>query len=260
MNYGNINKRVSVVHQIPVLEKLSPTIRKMNWFAEQGEGFQNVINSEGLIKCKEFMHAAKNFTTILNSQKSAVFIPIKGRFGNNVNQMNDFYKLHTDMETLHDLIKHEVSLGESDIDAICASRGVVWFTRACQFLLEAFDHNISNPEIELVSSFREAYPISLGKHHDGIVKKLFDLAMTFCPKRKVFYEELCNEDSLEKTMKDAEIYFTHMRVCKDRLVQYCRYRKWNVGFRDESEDIYENARKRKLESEQDIKSCKSKGA
>jgi Glycolipid transfer protein (GLTP) len=207
-----------------------------NWFASRTHTFKGTTRPDGHIKCDLFLKAAKEFTTILNDQTHLVFIPIKSRFGNNVRQMQTVYddlmennNSITDV-TLHDLISYEKALGCSDINNDCATRGVVWFTRACQFLCNAFDRSLENEDEPLSNSFRESYAYTLNIHHDGLVKPLFDAAMKFCPDRAIFYKQLCRSDSMETTLNDARIYFKDMKIVHDRLVQYCVYQNWDVRY------------------------------
>jgi len=174
---------------------------------------------------------------MLDTQTNLVFVPVRSRFTNNVNQIKDYYSKHRDCTTLDRLIQREIDEGKSNVAKISASRGVMWFTRAVQFLVEAFDNSLSKEDEELTVSFQHAYDASLGKHHDYIVGNLFAAALQMCPYREKFYRQLAGDDTIEQTMKDARIYFDNMRRVKHRLVEFCRWQRWDVSFKDESNDI-----------------------
>lgn len=240
----------------------------VNWFDEVEYTFEGVIRADGHIDCDKFLKAAKDFTTILNDQTHLVFLPVKKRFGNNVRQMKDVYdELRVDVGpeikiTLHDLLTYEIATGGADLEKESALRGIVWFTRACQFLLHAFERSLGNEDEPLANSFRDAYSQTLTLHHDKMVKPLFDAAMLFCPDRQTFYSQMCRDDTMEKTLKSARAYFKVLNGVKERLVQFCVFHDFNVCYGNLSpEDMkkrYLNKRKRLCRSEDIAESSKKK--
>lgn len=212
-----------------------------NWFDAVEHGFGCCVQTNKHINAAKFLDAAQCFTTILNDQKHLVFLPIKQRFGNNVKQMRGTYdELHELMPdqdlTLHDLITFEKAAGRSDVETECASRGVMWFTRATQFLVHAFDCSLANETEPLKESFRSAYEHTLGIHHSTMVKPLFEAAMTFCPDRETFYKQLCRDDPMALTLTQAKIYFNVLRGVKERLVQFCCAHGFDVRYGNKTEE------------------------
>jgi len=209
----------------------------LNWFSSVKTNFSGVVcPKDKHIECDVFLKAARCFTEILNDQKHVVFIPVKNRFGNNVLQIERVYdELRGILGpgtriTLKDLVDYEEAIDNASFDQECATRGVLWFTRACQFLLHAFDCALADEEMLLSDAFKDAYANTLLLHHDQRVKPLFDAAMMFCPEREIFFRQMCRKDTMETTLSEARKYFDVMRGVKERLVQFCVHRGWDVRY------------------------------
>ena len=67
--------------------------------------------------------------------------------------------------------------------------------RGLDFTAQALKENLSKPNEELSTSFREAYGKTLKPHHSFVIKPIFSAAMSATPYRKQFYEKLGDDQS-----------------------------------------------------------------
>lgn len=200
-----------------------------NWFATRPYTFANVIRSDGHIDLVAFLGAARVLAGIMDTQTNIAFKPVRGRFEDNVRVMAQYYIDHEPrFQTLHDMVAHERATHGSELRRPSCSSGLVWFTRAVQFLIEAFSRSLSDPGEPLRVSFTNAYTRTLGHHHEDSVKHIFDIAMHCCPERAEFYYQLAGGDAIEDATRDAVAYFKDMNRVKDHLVQYCCMHGWDV--------------------------------
>lgn len=206
-----------------------------NWFRHRlnpdGHSFDKAFSNDGEINAINFVLAAGEFVTILDTQENIAFRPVRERFMNNVEQMSTYVaRYSTEFRTLGEMVHHEQTKNPPrDMDVSSASRGVLWFTRAVQFLIETFFNNLSKPDEELKVSFVKAYAKTLSRHHDPFVKPLFSAAMLVCPSRYSFYACLAAHDTIGVACEDAKTYFMHMQRALDYLVPLCQYYGWDVS-------------------------------
>jgi len=64
------------------------------------------------------------------------------------------------------------------------------FCSGLDFTAQALRHNLTHPNEELSTSFREAYGKTLKQYHSFLIKPIFSAAMGACPYRKDFYAKL----------------------------------------------------------------------
>ncbi|KAI4277988.1 MAG: hypothetical protein LQ337_001371, partial [Flavoplaca oasis] len=81
-----------------------------------------------------------------------------------------------------------------------AAEGLLWLVRGLDFTSQALRHTLQNPDVELSTSFRNAYTGTLKPHHSFMVKPIFSAAMSATPYKKDFYVKMGNEEKLKVDM------------------------------------------------------------
>lgn len=194
--------------------------------------FETCFDEGGNILALEFVLAAGAFVTVLDTQRNPAFVPVRARFMGNVDMMGTYLQQYnTQFRTLADMVAHEQMHHRPPADlqkTKSAALGLLWFTRAMQFLVESFFNSLTKPDESLANSFRAAYLKTLGLHHDGMVQGIFNAAMSVCPDRASFYSSLCGHDSMPQLVLDAKRYFTAMDRCRRQTELLCRHYGWNV--------------------------------
>lgn len=77
--------------------------------------------------------------------------------------------------------------------------------RGLDFTAQALRRHVDKTGEELASSFREAYGVTLSKHHNFIVKKVFSVAVGAAPNNKNFYKSLASSTDDVSAETEAKI-------------------------------------------------------
>ena len=206
-----------------------------NWYAVSSRRFGiPCMTSDGEIDVLRLLLAGDHFGTILETQESIAFIPVRKKFNDNVKKMTNFYYANQTkyrFRTLREMIVKEVDMlleEGRDISYIksseTASCGMLWFTRALQFLLEVFANSLNDDQgIAFTNWFLQAYNRTLIRHHNAMMKPLFAAAMKCCPELSRFIHQTGGKDEQDKIYEDARVYFAEMQMTTDQLVDLCNY-------------------------------------
>ena len=81
-----------------------------------------------------------------------------------------------------------------------SAEGLLWLVRGLDFTSQALRHTLQNPDVELSTSFRNAYTGTLKPHHSFMVKPIFSAAMSATPYKKDFYVKMGNEEKAKVDM------------------------------------------------------------
>eukprot|EP00246_Nothoceros_aenigmaticus_P014954 TRINITY_DN595_c0_g2_i3.p1 TRINITY_DN595_c0_g2~~TRINITY_DN595_c0_g2_i3.p1 ORF type:complete len:178 (+),score=36.16 TRINITY_DN595_c0_g2_i3:66-536(+) len=115
---------------------------------------------------------------------------VKSDVGGNISRLDQRYD--TDVaayEKLYDIIRTELAAGKAKESNSC-SNGLLWLTRAMDFLVELFHNLLSHPDWTLSQAASEAYIATLKKWHGWIASAAFTVAMKLVPDRKKFMDLL----------------------------------------------------------------------
>jgi len=95
-------------------------------------------------------------------------------------------KKHTATEGLVWLVRYDSYI----LPCSATTKIIDTCNRGLDFTAQALRNNLSNPNDELSTSFRDAYGKTLKQYHGLLIKPIFSAAMSATPYRKDFYAKL----------------------------------------------------------------------
>ncbi|KAK5112225.1 hypothetical protein LTR62_004386 [Meristemomyces frigidus] len=143
-------------------------------------------SKDNAIATTEFLEASEALLGLFDVLGSTAFLPVKKDMQGNIAKIRT-RQLETPLESEN---LQDLSLNELKAKKHTATEGLVWLVRGLDFTSQALRRNLSTPNEELSTSFREAYSNTLKPHHGFLIKPLFSAAMSACPYRKDFYGKL----------------------------------------------------------------------
>lgn len=201
-----------------------------NWFTTREYYFKDILCANNRISSSGFLLASNDFITILDKQRSPVFIPIKNKFKADLEMIMTVVYKHPEHRVayLDDILEVEKNINCNHSNCKHATRGIFMLARGFSFIERAFRNAITRDDMELNEMFQESYLNTLSEFHDPVAQQLFYAAMGMCPYKQVFFKQLQEGDTLEKTKRDASVYFSEFAQVKVLLARMCRSRGWAV--------------------------------
>ncbi|KAE8320989.1 glycolipid transfer protein domain-containing protein [Aspergillus sergii] len=172
------------------------------WFDGLKRSFADVpVGADNSISTTEFLEASESLTTLFDVLGSVAFTPVKNDLLGNVKKLRDRQlAAPAESETVQSL-----SVNELKTKKHTASEGLLWLVRGLDFTAQALRRHVDKTGEELASSFREAYGVTLSKHHNFIVKKIFGVAVGAAPNNKNFYKSLASSTDDVSAETEAKI-------------------------------------------------------
>ncbi|KAE8338960.1 hypothetical protein BDV24DRAFT_136849 [Aspergillus arachidicola] len=172
------------------------------WFDGLKRSFADVpVGADNSISTTEFLEASESLTTLFDVLGSVAFTPVKNDLLGNVKKLRDRQlAAPAESETVQSL-----SVNELKTKKHTASEGLLWLVRGLDFTAQALRRHIDKTGEELASSFRDAYGVTLSKHHNFFVKKIFSVAVGAAPNNKNFYKSLASSADDVSAETEAKI-------------------------------------------------------
>lgn len=115
---------------------------------------------------------------------------VKSDVGGNIDRLDARYATDsTSYYLLYDIVRKEVADKTAKKSTSCTN-GLLWLTRAMDFLVELFRNLLLNPDWTMQQASNEAYGVTLKKWHGWMAGAAFAVAMKLVPDRKKFYDLL----------------------------------------------------------------------
>ncbi|CAN6479525.1 unnamed protein product [Victoria cruziana] len=156
-------------------------------FTPSLEGMNHVKSEEGHMQTKPFLDVCKNVLPVIEKLGTALAL-VKSDVGGNISRLENKYSSNpAKYHMLYVMINEEVDAKTAKGSSSCTN-GLLWLTRAMDFLVELFRNLIEHVDWTMTQACTEAYNKTLKKWHGWIASTSFTTAMKFAPERKKFME------------------------------------------------------------------------
>ncbi|KAF8129333.1 het-c2 protein [Boletus edulis] len=173
---------------------MAPFLRTVKSFADVP------ITDQG-IDTLAFLEASEGVVRLFKLLENPAFAPVVKDLNGNITKVRTRYLSNPTQSSTLELL----TLNEQSEKKNTATEGMMWLFRGLSFTHQALHTAQSDPKIELSKAFEKGYSDSLGKHHNFIVRGVFSLAMTACPKRNDFYTKLAADPDGGPSVASADV-------------------------------------------------------
>lgn len=169
------------------------------FFDEMKMSYTGVDVTDGKIETANFLLASESLVKLFDLLGSTAFAVVQNDISGNITKVRaKLLAEPTNSATLQDLVLSEVGSKKKT-----ATQGLLWLCRGLEFTAKAMRETVDNPELELNTTFTNAYSKTLSQYHNFMIKPIFKLAMNACPYRKVFFEKLgADQDKVAKQLAE----------------------------------------------------------
>ncbi|KAI8904704.1 glycolipid transfer protein domain-containing protein [Gorgonomyces haynaldii] len=191
----------------------------MTFFDSISRSYAQVQVNNKNINTVEFLEATEQLVKLLGELGTA-FTPVKSDIQGNVDKIRARYQQVPDKsQTLQELIQAEQQEKKST-----AITSLLWLKRALEFTSLSLRRSVDNPQEELSTSFNTAYKSTLSQYHSFLIRPVFSMAMSACPTRKSFYEQLAKGEH-DKMMDQFKPWLSHLESQVAILVEFYKTQK-----------------------------------
>ncbi|OWM70493.1 glycolipid transfer protein 1 [Punica granatum] len=156
-------------------------------FTPSLEGMKHVKSEEGEMLTKPFLDVCKLILPVLDKFGTAMAL-VKTDVGGNISRLEAKYNSNpTDFNLLYSMVRVEVEAKTAKGSSSCTN-GLLWLTRAMDFLVELFRNLLSHPEWTMSQACSDSYGKTLKKWHGWLASSSFSVAMKLAPNREKFME------------------------------------------------------------------------
>ncbi|KAM7521731.1 hypothetical protein LguiA_011633 [Lonicera macranthoides] len=156
-------------------------------FAPALEGMKHVKSEEGEMLTMPFLEVCKQIMPVID-QFGAAMALVKSDIGGNITRLENKYKSSpAEFTNLYNMVRVEVEAKTAKASSSCTN-GLLWLTRAMDFLLELFRNLLEHPDWTMSQACSDSYSKTLKKWHGWLASSSFSLAMKLAPDRKKFMD------------------------------------------------------------------------
>ncbi|CAN6462084.1 unnamed protein product [Victoria cruziana] len=156
-------------------------------FTPSLEGIKVVRSEEGHLLAKPFLQMCKNVLPVVDKLGSALTL-VKSDIGGNITRLENRYSSDpSKYHLLYSMIKEEVAAKKAKDSSSCAN-GLLWLTRAMDFLVQMFNNLNEHSEWTMPQASSDAYGKTLKRWHGWVASTTFTAAVKLAPERKKFME------------------------------------------------------------------------
>ncbi|AQK53706.1 Glycolipid transfer protein 1 [Zea mays] len=113
---------------------------------------------------------------------------VKSDIGGNITRLENKYTSEpSKYEHLYSMVQEEVQNKTAKGSSSCTN-GLLWLTRAMDFLVELFRNLLEHPDWTMGQSCTDSYTKTLKKFHGWLASSSFTVAMKLAPNREKFME------------------------------------------------------------------------
>ncbi|KAL1826031.1 hypothetical protein DCAR_0313638 [Daucus carota subsp. sativus] len=151
------------------------------------EGMKHVKSESGEMLTKEFLEVCKQILPVIDEFGAAMAL-VKADIGGNITRLeNKYLTSPSEFNLLYSMVKVEVEAKTAKGSSSCTN-GLLWLTRAMDFLLELFRNLLEHEDWTLSQACSGSYQKTLKKWHGWLASSTFTLALKLAPDRKKFME------------------------------------------------------------------------
>jgi len=140
-----------------------------------------------VIPTKPFLDVCKQILPVLDKFGAAMAI-VKTDIGGNITRLeNKYCSDPSKYEHLYTMAQEEVQNKTAKASSSCTT-GLLWLTRAMDFLVELFRNLLEHPDWTMSQACTDSYTKTLKKFHGWLASSSFTVAMKLAPNRDKFME------------------------------------------------------------------------
>ncbi|KAI4368415.1 hypothetical protein MLD38_016973 [Melastoma candidum] len=156
-------------------------------FTPSLEEIKRVKSDKGDILTKPFLDVCKMILPVIDKFGAAMTL-VKSDIGGNIARLEANYDSNpVQYKYLYSMIQEEVQSKTAKGSSSCTN-GLLWLTRAMDFLVELFRNLLSHEDWTMSQACTDSYGKTLKKWHGWIASSSFTMAMKLAPDRKKFMD------------------------------------------------------------------------
>ncbi|GMI64177.1 glycolipid transfer protein 1, ARABIDOPSIS GLYCOLIPID TRANSFER PROTEIN 1 [Hibiscus trionum] len=169
-------------------------------FTPSLEGMKHIKTPEGEMLAKPFLEVCKLILPVIDKFGSAMTL-VKSDVGGNISRLEKKYESNpTKYKYLYNMVKEEVECQTATGSSSCTN-GLLWLTRAMDFIIELFRNLLSHPDWTMTECCTDSYGKTLKKFHGWIASSSFTVAMKLAPERKKFMDVISGSGDVNADME-----------------------------------------------------------
>ncbi|ESR33505.1 hypothetical protein CICLE_v10005918mg [Citrus x clementina] len=168
-------------------------------FSPSLEGMKHVKSEQGEMLTKPFLEVCKLILPVLDKFGAAMSL-VKSDIGGNITRLENKYLSNPEKyKNLYSMVGEEVEAKTAKRSSSCTN-GLLWLTRAMDFLVELFRNLLAHPDWTMPQVCTDSYGKTLKKFHGWIASSSFTVAMKLAPDRKKFMEVIGGSGDVNSDM------------------------------------------------------------
>lgn len=168
-------------------------------FTPSLEAMNGVKSEHGEMLSKPFLDVCKNILPVIDKFGAAMML-VKSDIGGNITRLENKYSSDpSKFKYLYTFVQVEVETKTAKSSSSCTN-GLLWLTRAMDFLVELFRNLIEHPDWTMAQTCTDSYNKILKKWHGWLASSSFTVALKLAPDRKKFMEVIGGTGDLNVDM------------------------------------------------------------
>lgn len=168
------------------------------------EGIKLVKNENGEMLTMPFLQVCKHILPVIDKFGAAMAL-VKSDIGGNISRLETKYNSDpAKFNHLYSMVHAEIEAKTAKGSSSCTN-GLLWLTRAMDFLLELFRNLLQHPDWSMSQACSDSYGKTLKKWHGWLASSTFTVAMKLAPDRKKFMDVIGSSGDI---MADIEKFCT----------------------------------------------------
>ncbi|XP_065861848.1 glycolipid transfer protein 1 [Euphorbia lathyris] len=169
-------------------------------FTPSLEGMKHVKSEQGEILTKPFLDVCKLILPVIDKFGAALSL-VKSDIGGNITRLENKYSSDpTKYNHLYTMVQEEIQAKTAKGSSSCTN-GLLWLTRAMDFLVELFRNLVSHQDWTMSQACTDSYGKTLKKFHGWLASSSFTVAMKLAPDRKKFMEVIAGSGDVAADME-----------------------------------------------------------
>ncbi|CAK9166788.1 unnamed protein product [Ilex paraguariensis] len=156
-------------------------------FTPSLEGMKHVKSEQGEMLTKPFLDVCKLLLPVLDKFGAAMTV-VKSDISSNISRLESKYTSNPSrFNYLYSLVQAEVETKSAKSSSSCTN-GLLWLTRAMDFLVELFRNLAQNQDWSMAHACTDSYAKTLKKWHGWLATSSFTVGIKLVPNRNKFME------------------------------------------------------------------------
>ncbi|XP_011030470.1 PREDICTED: pleckstrin homology domain-containing family A member 8-like [Populus euphratica] len=180
---------------------MEPSAGQGTVFAPSLEGMKHVRSDNGEMLTKPFLDVCKLILPVIDKFGAAMAL-VKSDIGGNITRLETKYLSDpSKYNQFYTMVQEEVDAKTAKGSSSCAN-GLLWLTRAMDFLVELFRNLLTHPDWTMSQACTDSYGKTLKKFHGWLASSSFTIAMKLAPDRKKFMEVIAGAGDVAADMEE----------------------------------------------------------